>query len=369
MNDLGPTPNEPKQNISVAPAELFQSWSQPEAVPTTRIPHPGHLCLLVVFLLAGFMCMMVLLAIAMHFHLDGVSTEDQIKTNVHYLLGSEAVLYLVTLALSIPLFPLIWNKSFFAGIHWRGAAALQQGWRLPAIALGCFVLAALDQTLLPGPEHAPIEDIIRSPGAAWLMFGFGVAIAPFCEEIFFRGFMLPALATSCDWIGEYVKSENKWIRPALIIGSALASSTIVTIYCAVIFGGTSYKGIVFFLLFCFIALVFGTAFFWVYLRYQTIQAGLHTRPLDANSHPQWSIPAMVIASIVTSLPFALMHGEQTGYSIGPFLQVFAVSLVLCSVRLVTRSVAASTMVHACYNFMLFSTMLVATGGFRHFDKI
>jgi len=78
---------------------------------------------------------------------------------------------------------------------------------------------------------------------------------------------------------------------------------------------------------------------------------------------------MVIASIVTSLPFALMHGEQTGYSIGPFLQVFAVSLVLCSVRLVTRSVAASTMVHACYNFMLFSTMLVATGGFRHFDKI
>jgi len=35
----------------------------------------------------------------------------------------------------------------------------------------------------------------------------------------------------------------------------------------------------------------------------------------------------------------------------------------------TRSLAASTLVHACYNFMLFSTMLVATGGFRHFDKM
>ena len=369
MNDFESAPREPEQNISVASTGLFQSWSQPEVVPPARIPHLGHLALLSAFLLFGFVCMSALMFTAMYFHLDGVSTPDQVKTNVHYLLGSEAFLYLVTLALSIPVFPLLWNKSFFDGIHWRGATALRLYRQLILIALGCFVLATLDQALLPGPEHAPIEEFFRSPNAAWLMFGFGVAIAPFCEEIFFRGFMLPALATSCDWIGEYVKSENKWIRPALIIGSALASSTIVTIYCAVIFGGTSYKGIVFFLLFCFIALVFGTAFFWVYLRYQTIQAGLHTRPLDANSHPQWSIPAMVIASIVTSLPFALMHGEQTGYSIGPFLQVFAVSLVLCSVRLVTRSVAASTMVHACYNFMLFSTMLVATGGFRHFDKI
>ncbi len=78
---------------------------------------------------------------------------------------------------------------------------------------------------------------------------------------------------------------------------------------------------------------------------------------------------MVIASFVTSLPFALMHAEQTGYSLGPFLQVFAVSLVLCAVRLRTRSLAASTLVHACYNFMLFSTMLIGTGGFRHLDKM
>jgi membrane protease YdiL (CAAX protease family) len=49
--------------------------------------------------------------------------------------------------------------------------------------------------------------------------------------------------------------------------------------------------------------------------------------------------------------------------------VFAVSLVLCAVRLVTRSLAASTLVHACYNFLIFSTMFVGTGGFRHFDKM
>ena len=324
MNDFEFTPREPEKNISVArenmgapgpafgtwdsdasinaPAELFHSWSQPEAVPPVRIPHLGHLALLSAFLLFGFVCMAALMFTAMHFHLDGVSTEDQIKTNVHYLLGSEAVLYLVTLALSFPLFPLLWNKSFFSGIHWRGATALQLGWRLPAIALGCFMLAMLDQVLLPGPDHAPIIEFFRSPGAAWLMFAFGVTFAPFFEEMFFRGFLLPALATAWDW--------------------AIEKST-----------------------------------------------GMPARPLDANGHPQWSIFAMVIASVLTTIPFALMHADQQGYSLGPFLLLIVVSLILCAVRLVTRSLAACTLVHACYNFLIFFTMMVATGGFKHFDKM
>ncbi len=316
MSDSEYTPQEPELNPLPAsdqplrpavqatdePAALFQSWSHPEAVAPSRIPHFGHLCLLAAFMLFGFVCMTVLMFVALHFHWDGVTTQDQIKTNVHYLLGTEAVFYLITLALSFPLFPLLWNKSFFAGIHWRGATALQLGWRLPAIAAGCFVLAGMDQWLLPGPEHAPIEEIFRSPGAAWLMFGFGVTFAPFFEEAFFRGFLLPALATAWDW--------------------AIEKST-----------------------------------------------GKPARPLDANGHPQWSIPAMVFASIFTSLPFALVHVEQQGHSIGPFLLIVMVSLILCAVRLVTRSLAASTLVHACYNFLLFFTMLVSTGGFRHLEKL
>jgi membrane protease YdiL (CAAX protease family) len=316
MNDFEHTPQEPEQNFLPAPGqvlpqssrateeapELFHSWSQPEAVAPARIPHLGHLALLSAFLLFGFVCMAALMFTALHFHLDGVTTQEQIAKNVHYLLGSEAILYLVTLALSIPIFPLLWNKSFFAGIHWRGATALQLGWRLPAIALGCFLLAAIDDKLLPGPEHAPIVEFFRTPGAAWLMFGFGVAVAPFCEELFFRGFMLPALATAWDW--------------------AIEKST-----------------------------------------------GKPARPLDANGHPQWSIFAMVIASVLTTIPFALMHADQQGHSLGPFLLLIIVSLILCAVRLVTRSLAASTLVHACYNFLIFFTMMLATGGFRHLDKM
>ena len=97
--------------------------------------------------------------------------------------------------------------------------------------------------------------------------------------------------------------------------------------------------------------------------------GAARRPVDEFGNPQWSLSAMVIGSLLTSIPFALMHGAQTGWSLGPFLLLIFVSLVLCWVRLNTRSLAASTLVHACYNFLLFSFMLLGTGGFRHLDKM
>jgi hypothetical protein len=78
---------------------------------------------------------------------------------------------------------------------------------------------------------------------------------------------------------------------------------------------------------------------------------------------------MVIGSLLTSVPFALIHAEQTAYSIGPFLLLVSVSLILCWVRLSTRSLAASVLVHASYNFVIFLLMLIGTWGFTHLDKM
>jgi uncharacterized protein len=93
------------------------------------------------------------------------------------------------------------------------------------------------------------------------------------------------------------------------------------------------------------------------------------RPLDHNGYPQWSFPAMAVGSIVTSIPFALIHAEQTAHALGPFFLLVAVSLALCWVRLASRSLAASVLVHTSYNLLLFSIMLVATGGFQHLEKM
>jgi membrane protease YdiL (CAAX protease family) len=317
MSDLDFTPSQPESEpdrspaseqsepeivqVAEAPPELFQYWSQPEPVLPTRIPHLGHVAIFGAFLLFGFVSMTILILIAVHLHLGGVANMESIKNNIRYILGSEAILYLVTLGLSFIIFPLIWNKSFLAGIHWHATTALREYRVLITIALGCILLAVIDDRLIPGPSNAPIDDMFRTPGAAWLMFAFGITFAPLFEEIAFRGFLLPSFATAWDWV---VEKSN----------------------------------------------------------------GMPARPLDANGNPQWSISAMVAASIATSLPFALLHAEQTNWSPGPFVLLLVISLILCAVRLRTRSLASSTLVHACYNFILFSTALISSGGFRHLDK-
>ncbi len=293
---------EPRVEPEAPEQPLFQSWSQPEIHRPVRIPHLGHVAILAVFAFFGLLCASALIFSGLHFHLFGVSSQQAATTEIHYALGSEAILYLFTLGACLLFFPLIWHKSFFAGLQWNGGIALHLRGRLFFIASICCGLALVNGLLLPGPKDAPIDKIFRAPGAAWLLAAFGVTFAPFFEEMVFRGFLLPALCTAWDWAIE--RSTGK---PAL--------------------------------------------------------------PLDENSQPQWSLYAMVIASIATSVPFALMHAAQTGYSWGPFFLLVGVSLVLCWARLSTRSLAASVLVHASYNFLLFALMMLSTGGFRHLERM
>lgn len=285
------------------PPQLFQSFAQPVVRPPVRIPHLGHVALLIPIGGIAFVCTILILLLPMRLHLFGWSLNTQAAaTNVQLILASEAILYVIVLAISLVVFPLFWHEKFFAGLQWRGTVALKTfGW-LAATALGCAGLAALDEVLMPGPANAPIDKMFSSPGAAWLMFAFGTTLAPFFEEMFFRGFLLPALCTAWDWSVEQIQH-----RPA--------------------------------------------------------------PPLDANGHPQWSFTAMSVASVLTSIPFALLHVAQQGHSLGPFLLLIVISMVLCTVRLRTRSLASSVLVHASYNFIIFSLALIGTGGFRHFDKM
>lgn len=310
-DDLLPPAQDPSSSPDGAPllpadrslsaeASLFAHWEQPR--PPVRIPHFGHLLLLASFALAGLLAATLAVFLGLHFHLFGIATRDQALHNVGYNLGSEMILYFVALALALLVFPSLWEQSFFTGIQWRGATALRLKRHLIFCALGCFLLAGLDSVLFSGPKDAPIDKIFRSPGAPWLMLIFGTTIAPFFEELFFRGFFLPSLCTAFDWARERIVH----VAPP---------------------------------------------------------------PLDLDGHPQWSMAAMLFGSLCASLPFAAIHLAQTGYAIGPFVLLVCVSLVLCAVRLVTRSLASSVLVHAAYNFLLFFVMLLGTGGFQHLEKL
>ncbi len=282
--------------------EFLASYRRQTFVRPVRIPHLGHLSLFLLILCFGWLGAGSLLLLGLHFHLFGISTLKNAINDFRYTLGSQAIQYFFSIAGCLIVFPLIWRKGFFEGLQWCGATALKFKWRLISVAVFCFFAAMLNGVLLPGPTDAPIDRIFRAPGAAWVLFGFGVTLAPFFEELAFRGFLLPALCTAYDWLVEQL-------------------------------------------------------------------TGAPMRPVDEDGHPQWSLPAMAVASVVTSLPFALMHGEQTSYSLGPFLLLIFISLVLCWTRLKTHSLASSMIVHACYNFLLFSFMLLGTGGFKHLEKM
>lgn len=283
-------------------SEQRMRWYEPASPPEVRIPHFGHLAILLAFLLFGFIGASAFIHVALRFHLFGVQSLQKAISDIHYTLGFEAIIYVLTFVACMIFFPMIWHKSFFAGIQWNGATALDLRRQLFLTAAICFVLALVNGLLLPGPKNAPIDKIFKAPGAAWLLFGFGITFAPFFEEMIFRGFLLPSLCTAFDWIHEKAKRVSK-------------------------------------------------------------------RALDENGQPRWSFPAMILGSITTSIPFAAMHAAQTGYSLGPFLLLVGVSMVLCWARLSTRSLAASVLVHASYNFLLFSLMMLGTGGFRHMDQM
>jgi hypothetical protein len=299
-----PVPEEPGRDYPGDPDEapLFAHYEGHVPAPPQRIPNFGHLTVFILLVIGGYLSSGLVVLGALHFHLFGISTLKQATDDIHYTLGSQAAWYLVTFAACTAIFPLLWHRSFLDGLGWRAAAAIRLRWRLVSAAGVCFMLAIVDGVLIPGPPDTPIDQIFRIPGAAWLLFAFGVTLAPFFEEIAYRGFLLPALCTAYAWTTERI-------------------------------------------------------------------TGYPAPHLERDGGPHWSMTAMIVASILTSIPFALMHAEQTGYSVGPFLLLMCVSLVLCWVRLATRSLASSVLVHACYNFLLFTLMLAGTGGFRHLDRM
>jgi membrane protease YdiL (CAAX protease family) len=72
--------------------------------------------------------------------------------------------------------------------------------------------------------------------------------------------------------------------------------------------------------------------------------------------------------VLTALPFGLIHSVQYGNAWSAVLVVCLVGVVLTTVRAVTKSVAASFLVHVGYNGTLMFLAALATDGFRHMDK-
>lgn len=266
-----------------------------EAPPARHIPHLGHTLLF--FSLAWFSLSAFVI---LFFAIAHVRTEDAARDHPGLGLLAQAAAYALTLAVSVRLFPRLWERPFAQGIQWNLRTA-QQRWYW--LLLGGMALSAAAQGALhffPPVKEGQMEQLMSTTRGAWVTMAFGVLLAPLVEEIAFRGFLLPSLATAYDWL--------------------LLERTPAALQ-----------------------------------RWQS-SAG-HSRP------------ALAFSVIFSSVPFALLHSSQLSHAWAAVAILYSVSLVLSLVRLATRSVACSTLVHATYNFSIFAAVCIATGGFRHLDKL
>jgi hypothetical protein len=98
-------------------------------------------------------------------------------------------------------------------------------------------------------------------------------------------------------------------------------------------------------------------------------------PRTAAGYERWrtatalSRGSLIFSAILTSLMFAGIHAQQVAHLGAVLLALFSISLVLTLVRIKTDSVAASAMVHAGYNGFIFLSALIATGGYRHLERM
>lgn len=194
----------------------------PAAEPPRRIPNFGDAVLFftvatIVLILASVSAF----AIVMGLHLMGRETPEQLLREPRLLIPSMAVGYLIAGAIVWAVFTYFWQQPFLAALHWNFSVVRR---RWPALLAGGIALSLTVQFLsnfLPIPKSLPIDDFFRTPADVWMVALFGTFVAPVFEELAFRGFLLPSLASTWDWLRG--QKEAAWSSAALAFACALTS--------------------------------------------------------------------------------------------------------------------------------------------------
>ena len=111
---------------------------------------------------------------------------EDLTTNPFFLVSIQSVSYVLVVGYIYSLVVFSYRLSFWAGLKWRRPTTREAiAYVLGGVLLG--VLIAHAPPLLPDREDFPLERLFSSPGAAYGLAVFAVAVAPFVEELIFRG--------------------------------------------------------------------------------------------------------------------------------------------------------------------------------------
>lgn len=200
-----PDPNLPEP---VAEDSLVQGTeaSVPAAPPPSLQPAKEDppwngvdvIVLATVVALSVFLITPLAVTIAILLHVDGVSAgasaSHQIPallSDVRVLLPAQLMVYLVALVFMVQIVRRRYGSDFLPAIKWNWPAGHWPRFVLVGVVLA-FAISVLT-LFLPETKNLPIDTLFQGRRSAFLMAGFGILVAPFMEELFFRGFLYPVL--------------------------------------------------------------------------------------------------------------------------------------------------------------------------------
>ena len=176
-----------------------------EAPPAASAPRPATdsppwngidvLVLVAVTIVSGFLFLAAAVSFAAMLHVDGAGTHGKsavvLLTDVRVILPPQLLTYLVVLFFMIQIVQRRYGQRFLPALRWNWPARRWSSFVLIGVALA-FVVSVLNN-YLPETKNLPIDLLFQRRSAVFLLAGFGIFLAPFMEEFFFRGFLYPVL--------------------------------------------------------------------------------------------------------------------------------------------------------------------------------
>lgn len=333
----------------------------PAAAPTPREPAWSGLELVVLILLtlaaiaAVTLCVALTWAIGLRMNGAAAQMPHELQVVALVLSGQTGGL-LIGFLLAWLVIAHVHNARFWRAIHWRWLHTEQTLAVLAGGAVMMIVVQVLSH-LLPMPSTVPMDQLF-TPRTAWLLVIYGVGIAPFFEEFFFRGLIYPTLRAT---FSEGVTREelHAW-RPLVRVMAALAAIGIAAWHwrTTVLEPGLKQGGGAGWTVALIVALV-------ILVVPDALTA---TVGWAVNQLARWG-RAEMLAIGLTGLLFGLMHAAQLGWAWAAVLIMVLVGVVLTAVRAATGSLTASWLFHCAYNGTLFAAQYVATRGFHNFSGL
>ncbi|MGH9586663.1 MAG: lysostaphin resistance A-like protein, partial [Acidobacteriaceae bacterium] len=203
-NGASPLPPEPTLH-----PDIFGIPTPPQKIHPRRIPHLGHAVLFIAIALVLVSLVQLAGVFAIQYgHIFAHHTFQWIfrksATDARFSIPIQAVAYGIIALVCIPVFSVMWHKSFGEGVHWHNDTAWTNVFRLVILGLAMGAIVALAGNYLPMPKNPPItQDMMGSATGAWLMLVFGITAAPLLEELAFRGFILPGFVNAFRWFSDH----------------------------------------------------------------------------------------------------------------------------------------------------------------------